>query len=335
MASQTCVNPRLPNRGLHKEHTISKYLVTGAGGFIGSYITRRLLSDGHQVVILDNMSTGQPENLPTGAEYIHADISRPEGIAVIPEYDFDAVFHLAAQSSGEISHEDPGRDLNTNALGTLLLLEWCQRQGVNRFLNASSMAVYGLTEMVPVVETQSLEPYSYYGISKLASEHYVRHFAKHGMRTTIFRMFNVYGPTQNLANMKQGMVSIYLAYLLEGRPVLVKGSLDRYRDFIFIDDVVDGWLAALDDANSYGQTFNLGSGRKTLVKELLEELIRAWGHDPGSYPIEYGEGTPGDQFGIYADISSISKALEWSPRVSLADGLSRMATWANGLAKSK
>jgi UDP-glucose 4-epimerase len=144
-------------------------------------------------------------------------------------------------------------------------------------------------------------------------------------------MFNVYGPTQNLANMKQGMVSIYLAYLMQGPYVLVKGSLDRFRDFVYIDDVVDGWLAALDNPKSHGQVFNLASGRKTLVRELLPELIRALGHDPDTCTIEQGEGTPGDQFGVYADITAIKSSLGWQPKVSLAEGIDKLAAWAGEL----
>ena len=305
-----------------------RYLVTGGGGFIGSRLARHLLDRGSQVVILDNLSTGQEKNLPAQADFIQGDISRSDAVELLPDGHFDAVFHLAAQSSGEISHEHPGLDLNTNALGTLLLLDWCQQRGVSRFLFASSMAVYGLLDPAPVKEDQSLDPYSFYGIAKQAAEQYVRHYAKRGLNTTIFRMFNVYGPGQDLSNLKQGMVSIYLAFLAQEEPVLVRGSLDRFRDFIYIDDVIDGWLMAVDDPRSYGRVFNLASGRKTLVRELLNELIRAWGLDPDTYPIVQGEGTPGDQFGISADITSISHDLGWQPRVDLPEGLSRMASWA-------
>jgi UDP-glucose 4-epimerase len=306
---------------------MARYLVTGGGGFIGSYIARRLLGRGDEVVALDNLSTGQAVNYPPGADVVHGDISRVDTMKLIPGGRYDAVLHLAAQSSGQISHEEPGLDLNTNALGTLLLLDWCQQNQVPRFLYASSMAIYGLTDKVPVHESQTLDPYSFYGISKQAGEQYVRHFAKHGLATTILRMFNVYGPAQNMANMKQGMVSIYLAFLAKGEPVLVLGSLDRFRDFVYIDDVVEGWLAALDNPKSHGQVYNLANGRKTLVRELLIELLRAWGHDPENFPIQQGDGTPGDQFGIYADTTAITTDLGWQPKVDLPEGLKIMADW--------
>jgi UDP-glucose 4-epimerase len=309
---------------------MGRHLLTGGGGFIGSNIARRLLSQGHEVVICDNLSTGNSGNVPDGAQFLDMDISQAEYLRLIPGGAYDSVFHLAAQSSGEISHEDPGCDLNTNALGTLLLLEWAREHNISRFLYASSMAVYGLTEEIPVRESQTLDPYSFYGIAKQAAEQYVRHYSRGGMNTTVMRMFNVYGPGQNLANMKQGMLSIYLAFMLMEEPILVKGSMDRFRDFIYIDDIVDAWVSALDNPKSYGNTYNLASGRKTLVRELVDELIVAWGCDPETYPVEQCEGTPGDQFGIYANIDLITRDLDWQPQVDLTEGLKRMTEWAKG-----
>ena len=307
---------------------MGNYLVTGGAGFIGSHIARRLLDDGHEVVIIDNVTTGQEENLPQGARFVNLDISRPEGIQMIPNEKFDGILHLAAQSSGEISHDNPSHDLTTNALGTLFLLEWCRENNAGHFLYASSMAIYGLTDKVPVQEDQQLDPYSFYGISKQAAEQYVRHYASLGLDTTILRMFNVYGPGQNLGNMKQGMVSIYLAYIARGESIEVKGSLDRFRDYVYIDDVADAWIACLQNPSCFGNVYNLGSGEKTLVKELLPQLISAWGEDPAVYPFEELEGTPGDQFGIYPDITNLRRDANWEPRVSLTEGLSRMTAWA-------
>ena len=314
---------------------MGRYLVTGGGGLIGSTVARLLLARGDEVVILDNLSTGQARNVPSGSQFITGNISSRDDIAAIPPGPYDAVCHLAAQSSGEISHDDPSLDINSNALGTLFLLEWCQEQHIKRFLHASSMAVYGLTDRIPVVEDQPLDPYSFYGISKQASEQYIRHFARAGMETTVLRMFNVYGPAQNLSNLKQGMVSIYLAFLAAGVPITVKGSMERYRDFVYIDDVAEAWVAAVDSPNSIGRVYNVANGRKTFVHELVPELIRAWGEDPNTYPVEEEGGTPGDQFGIYADISKITNEIGWTPKFSLAEGLKRMADWARKVESSK
>lgn len=307
---------------------MANYLVTGGAGFIGSHIARRLLDDGHQVVIIDNLTTGQEENLPLGARFINLDISHADGIQMIPNESFDGVLHLAAQSSGEISNNDPSLDMTTNGLGTRLLLEWCRENNAGHFIYASSMAIYGLTDDTPVRENQALDPYSFYGISKQAAEQYVRHYAKLGLDTTILRMFNVYGPGQNLGNMKQGMVSIYLAYLAKDEPITVKGSLDRFRDYVYIDDVVDAWIACLGNPDCHGRVYNLGTGTKTLVKELLPQLITAWGQDPSVYPVEEQEGTPADQFGIYPDMTNLRHDTDWEPKTSLSEGLGRMAAWA-------
>jgi UDP-glucose 4-epimerase len=315
-----------------------KYLVTGAAGFIGAAIARELVARGDQVYIIDNLVTGYRENVPRDAEFLKLDLSEQETFKKLPRVQFDAVLHLAAQSSGEISYEKPAYDLMTNTLGTLLLLNWCKENRVKRFVYASSMSVYGDVKDEPICEDRSCSPQSFYGITKQASENYIRLFSDQGMKTTIFRMFNVYGPGQNLANMKQGMVSIYLAYVLRQQPIAVRGSKERFRDFIYIDDVVSAWLSALHESRTFGQIYNLASGRKTYVWELIEALLKTFGYDTTHYPVQYGAPTPGDQLGIYADVTKLKLDLGWSPRVDLSDGLRRMvdwarsSKWANGIA---
>jgi UDP-glucose 4-epimerase len=303
-------------------------LITGGAGFIGSHIAKRLIYEGHDVTIVDNLTTGFEWNIPSEATFVRADISKKSMFKKIPEKSYDAVFHLAAQSSGEISHEKPELDLKVNTLSTLLLLNWCMKMHVPRFIYASSMAVYGDAACSPVSEDYSCQPLSFYGISKLSSEHYVQHFSKKGLNTTCFRMFSVYGPGQNMENMKQGMVSIFLAYLLNGEPIWVKGSGDRFRDFIFIDDVVDVWCASLENPRTFGNIYNLATCKKTRVRDLVEEEIRIFGCDPASYQVKYEGTTPADQFGLFADISRLKRDLDWEPRISLADGLKHMFSWA-------
>ena len=307
-----------------------RILITGGAGFIGSHLAARSLSLGNEVVVADDLSTGDEGNVPAGAELVEMDISGGDEYRKLRPFDFDAVFHLAAQSSGEISNENPVRDLEVNTLGTLLLLSACRKGGVRRFLYSSSMAVYGNLDHPRATETDLPRPVSFYGVSKLASEHYIRHFAHEGLEPTIFRLFSVYGPGQNLANLKQGMVSIFLAYLLEGKPVHVKGSGDRFRDFIYIDDVLDAWMGALERPVTIGKTYNLGTGRSTTVSRLVEEEIRACGQDPASYPVLFQGSTPYDQFGLSADISLVSAETGWVPRVELREGLARMVAWAAG-----
>src|SRR6185437_4625462 len=220
-----------------------------------------------------------------------------------------------------------------NTLSTLLLLQWCQKHGVPRLIYASSMSVYGEVPDAPVAEDHVACPLAFYGVSKLASEGYLRIYDRRGVRTTALRMFNVYGPGQNMANLKQGMVSIYLAYLLRGGPIMVKGDPRRFRDFIYIADVVAAWLAVLDCPASFGRIYNLAAGLRTEVGVLLQKLVHAAGCDPSEMPIEFVGGTPGVQFGIYASMERLRQDAGWQPRVGLEDGLRRMVDWARPRAR--
>ena len=301
-------------------------LITGGAGFIGSCIAKECIKLGYNVTIIDNLSTGFVDNIPEGAEFIEMDISDPKEYKKLDEKKFDAVMHLAGQSSGEISYESPSNDCRTNTLGTLVLLDYCVAQKIHRFLYASSMSVYGDITTKPVSEKSNPQPLSFYGISKLSSERYLMNYASKGIDATAFRMFSVYGPGQNMDNLKQGMVSIYMAYLLRKEPILVKGSKSRFRDFIYISDVVSAWINALENKNSFGKIYNLGTGVKTTVETLLNSEIKAF-NEREDYPIVFEGSTPNDQFGVYADISLIKSDLQWSPHVSLNEGLSEMVNW--------
>jgi UDP-glucose 4-epimerase len=304
-----------------------RILITGAAGFIGSHLARRCIADGHSVTVLDNLTTGFAANVPEGCEFINADITDPETYSRLPKQGFDVVMHLAAQSSGEISQEDPGHDLKVNTLATLMLLQWCKENHAKRFLYSSSMAVYGNPARLPVQETDPVQPLSFYAISKVASEHYIRHYADEGLDTTIFRLFSVYGPGQNMENLKQGMVSIFLAYLAGNEEILVKGDKNRFRDYTYIDDVVDAFCISMDNPATFKKTYNVATGKKTHVHELVEAEIRLFGKDPATYPVRYHGSTPADQFGLYADISAIRHDLGWSPKTSLDKGLEKMIAW--------
>jgi UDP-glucose 4-epimerase len=307
---------------------VARYLVTGGAGFIGSHLARSLLDDGHEVDVADNLMTGDAANVPDGAELLRVDVGEPAAVAAIEPRGYDAVLHMAGQSSGEKSFEDPVLDLHANARSTLLLARWASEHGVPALLHASSMGVYGQPESLPVAEDAEAEPISFYGTSKYVAEQILRvESERSGLRAVSFRMFSVYGPGQNLADLKQGMASIYLAYILRGEPVLVTGSLERTRDLVYVDDVVAAWRAALDRPVS--GAFNLGSGVGTTVSDLVWRLIAACGL-PAGHPIEVTEGTPGDQFAMVADISRAHSELGWEPRVTLKEGLEALVGWARG-----
>lgn len=308
-------------------------LVTGGCGFIGSHLASRLLRDGHRVIVADNFATGDRRNSPGGAELIEADLSREPDVAALPWSEIDQVCHLAAQSSGEVSHAHPLLDLDVNVRGTFLLLQAAHAARVDRFVFAGSMAAYGNAQTEHISEDEPLRPLSCYGTSKACAESYVRWFRRHGLPTTVFRMFSVYGPGQDLSNMQQGMVSIFLKFLLDGKPVHVKGSPERIRDFVHVDDVVNAWCLALADQAAVGHTYNLASGRRTTVRELVAALIEAMG-ERIDYPVRYEGSTPDDQRGVFADVTRLRTDLGWEPMVSLPDGLlrtceaARSGSWA-------
>lgn len=302
----------------NKKHII----VTGGAGFIGSHISRRLLAEGYKVTILDNLSTGKLNNIPRQAEFIKIDLGQQDEYKGLEKVDCDAIFHLAGQSSGEWSFQDPLYDLRSHVLSTFLLLDWCKQNVITRFVYASSMSVYGDPDYLPVDEKHPLQPKTFYAAGKISAEAYIKLYQNLGINTTIFRLFSVYGPGQDLGNKIQGMASIYLSYLLEGKPILVKGSAERFRDFIYIDDVVGAWFNSLDNPATYGRVYNLATGKKTKVEELIEAIKEVAGNP--DYPIEYADGTSGDQFGLVADISRIAQDLRWQPKVDLSTGIKKM-----------
>ena len=301
-------------------------LVTGGAGFIGSHLCRRLISLGYEITVVDNLSTGFRKNVPPEARFLKLDLTGLDFVRELPAGPYEAVCHLAGQSSGEKSFEDPLYDLDANARSTLLLARWALENAVPTFVHASSMGVYGQVSDHPVKESSVLQPISYYGSSKYSAERILQVAARQGLRTVSFRMFNVYGPGQNLADNKQGMVSIYLAQLLKREPLVVKGSLDRIRDFVYVDDVVMAWEMALEEPVS--GVFNVGSGLGIEVRTLIAELLAACKLEE-NYPVHEQEGTPGDVFAVSADISAIKGVLGWEPKVSLREGLARMVEWAS------
>lgn len=307
---------------------MGSYLVTGVAGFIGSALAAALCNAGHEVVGLDNLSTGSRGNIPPKVLFFEGDCQDGRMYdAVLPRQKFDAIFHLAAQSSGEISFDDPVYDLRTNTESTLRLLRFALETGTERFIFASSMSVYGPQPDEPVSEDAPARPESFYGVGKLASEHYLRLYEKMGIRPTSLRLFNVYGPGQNMDNMRQGMVSIYMSMMIRDRHIHVKGSPNRFRDFVYIDDVVAAFLACLDHPGSEGKAINIGGSGKVLVGDLVEK-IKALPFNPPT--VEYSGCTAGDIHGIHADVSLAAKVLGYEPEVYLEEGLDRMYAWVTG-----
>ena len=305
------------------------YLVTGVAGFIGSAVARALLAQGHTVVGIDNLSTGFAENVPAGVEFFRSDCQADDLYPRLPKKNYDAIFHIAGQSSGEISFDDPVYDLRTNAESTLRLLKFAMERNCRRFIYAGTMSVYGKRPDEAVTEEAPCFPESFYGVGKLASEHYLRLYEQYGIRSTSLGLFNVYGPGQNMSNLRQGMVSIFMAMMIKDKHIHVKGSPNRYRDFVYIDDVVQAFLLCLERPQSAGKVLNIAAGSKVHVGELVEKLQSL---HPTPVTVEYSGATSGDVHGIYADISLAAKYLGYDPTVNLGEGLRRMYAYCTGTA---
>lgn len=305
-----------------------KYLVTGAAGFIGSCVARELLRQGNYVVTIDNLSTGKESAIPEKCRFIRGDVQDADIVNGLRGESFDAIIHIAGQSSGEISFEKPVYDLQTNAQSTLLLLNLSKEIGCKRFVYASSMSVYGdHSENPKVIEETATVPKSFYAVGKLASENYMRIYsAMFGIHCTALRFFNVYGIGQNLDNLKQGMASIYLAMALKDGHVLVKGAKDRFRDFVNVSDVVRAVLLSAERCEGFN-VFNVSTGVPTTVENVIREICS---NLDDLIQVEYTAGTPGDQHGIYGDWSKIERALGWKPEIDFATGMKQMVAWAKG-----
>lgn len=304
---------------------MASYLVTGVAGFVGAAVAARLLGAGHEVIGVDNLTTGFRENIPRGCVFLQGNCQDETLYARLPQRDYAAIFHIAGQSSGEISFDDPVYDLQTNAQSTLLLLKHALNSKCRRLLYASTMSVYGDQPDAPVAEEATTNPKSFYGVGKLASEHYLRIYAQYGIESTCLRLFNIYGPGQNMENLRQGMVSIYLAQALRNRHIHIKGSGERYRDLVYIDDVVNAFLTLESAPAGPARIYNVGTGVRTTVSDLIEKIRALL---PFDVSVQYDGSTPGDMFGITADCGKIARETGWKAAVGLDEGLQRMVGWA-------
>ena len=297
-------------------------VVTGVAGFIGSRVAARMAAEGFEVVGVDDLSSGKQSNVPSSIEFVHGNLADSQTISKLPKT-AEFVMHLAGQSSGEMSFDDPVADLEKNTISTLNLIRYGIAINASKLVYASSMSVYGNVPDAPISEDGHVAPLSCYGVGKLAAENYLNVFCKQ-LPSVSLRMFNVYGPGQDMTNLRQGMVSIYLAQALRSKHIVVKGSLDRFRDFIYIDDVVEAWVRAarLNDIGS--KTINIGTGVRTTVAQVLE-AVKANVVDT---TIEVTDPTPGDQNGIFADTTRMRAFLGMSDFVQLAEGVQRFTDFA-------
>jgi UDP-glucose 4-epimerase len=295
-----------------------KILVTGGAGFIGSHIVDTYVREGHDVTVIDDLSTGNRNNVNAQARFIELDIRDEAMKKVFDESRFDIVNHHAAQINVRISLANPFLDASVNVLGAVRLLECAAASGVKRFIFASSGgAIYGEPEHCPISEDRVPQPMSPYAVAKLAIEHYIRVFAHlHGFTYVILRYSNVYGPRQ-ISKSEAGVISIFINEVLNGRPCFVNGNGDQVRDYVFVEDVVRANVLAL---NSAPDVFNIGTSIETSVNQLVDALGAVTGR---SIQHEHRAPIPGEVFRNSLDYSKIRRILNWHPGVSIAEGLKK------------
>lgn len=297
-----------------------RILVTGGAGFIGSGVAAAYLRAGHEVVVVDNLSTGRRDWVPAGACFYEMDITDPGLERVFAYYRFDLVNHHAAQVSVTRSVADPAGDARTNILGSLALLGLAVRFGVRRFIFASSCAVYGEADRRPTPESAPPRPLSPYGLAKRVVEDYLRLYGElTGLEWVALRYANVYGPRAK-PHTEAGVVTIFATAMLRGEPPTVFGDGHQTRDFVYIDDVVAANLLALDRGEG---VVNIGTGRETSVLELFGMLAELTGF--GASPA-FGPPRPGEVRHSSLDFGRARRLLGWEPTVGLKAGLSRVVT---------
>ena len=247
--------------------------VTGIAGFIGSSLAKRLKDQKCKVFGIDNLFSGNAKNIPKNIKWKKMDIRNNDDFKKISK-NFEIIIHTAAQTSAAKSFSIPLYDLETNVNGTFNVYKFAKSCDAKLIINLSSMAVYGSPKKIKIInEDHEPKPVSLYGISKLAAEKILETLSKQDQMPVInLRLFNVYGPGQNINDLKQGMASIYLHYLLYKKKILVKGSLDRIRDFVFIDDVVNAIVLIINSNLYESNTFNISSKSTTSVKSLIRLL---------------------------------------------------------------
>jgi len=307
-----------------------KILLTGGAGFIGTNVVNELLKENHTLTIIDNLKTGYLKNIPESVQFIHMDCSDENLLNEVTE-SFDVLIHIAGQASKEKSFQDVFYDLNSNQKSTLVLLELCKKMNCKRFIFISTVCVYGGVSN-PGQFTETNEPVfdTFYALHKYSSENYCKLYCEQEqIDYTIFRLFTCYGPHQDLTDTKKGMVSIFLnQFLQESNEVIVKGSLDRYRDFIYVEDVGRVLAKSLTKRETFREIINLGSGKKTTIHELVNTMNRL-----GNFQKQIIEkpGIIGDMLGCYADTTKLVNIFPEIEFVGLEEGLMNMISFARSL----
>lgn len=300
-----------------------KVMVTGGAGFIGSHVVDRLVLEGQEVVVVDNLSTGKRRNLNRAARFYKTDIQSRRLERVFRNERPSVVMHLAAQMDVRKSVEDPVFDAQVNILGMLNVLEQAVKHGVRRIIFSSSGgAIYGEQEMFPASETHVTQPLSPYGLSKLCGEQYLSYYQRiGGVQMVNLRYANVYGPRQD-PHGEAGVVAIFIQKLLNNEQAIINGNGRQTRDFVFVDDVVEANLAVMGQETQ--GTYNVGTGMETSINDLFRILIE---HTGSRCKELHGPAKNGEQARSVIDSTKLRHDLSWEPRVELTEGLKRTVAY--------
>ena len=294
-----------------------KILVTGGAGFIGSHVAQAYVDAGHEVLVLDNLSSGKEENVPAGARFVFGDVGSDTAVEAIRTFRPDVVNHHAAQISVRKSVEDPLFDARENILGALNVLEASRRNGVRKVVFASSGgAGYGEQEYFPADESHPMRPVSPYGVAKVAVENYLSFYrAQYGLEYTALRYANVYGPRQD-PHGEAGVVAIFCTRLLRGQAAIINGDGEQTRDYVYVGDLTRANVEAL--ARGDGLGINIGTAQETDVNTLFRRLKELSGSRQEEI---HGPAQPGEQRRSVIENRLAYDELGWYPNVSLDDGL--------------
>jgi UDP-glucose 4-epimerase len=300
-----------------------RILVTGGAGFIGSHVVEGYLAEGHEVAVIDNLSTGRRSNVPRGATLFEVDIHARETERIFAEFRPEVVNHHAAQSSVKVSTEDPVHDMEVNGAGTARIVELAARYGARKVIYASSGGtVYGQPETLPVPEDHPIRPLSPYGVSKYAGELYVEWASRaFGLDYTIFRYGNAYGPRQDPSG-EAGVVANFIGRMLRGQPCIIDSDGLQQKDYLYVGDIVRANLLALERGSR--TVLNIGTGRGTNVLEIFRAVESAVG---GPAAFEHGPPRPGDVRAVWLDVRRAEEVLGWRAEVSLEEGIALTAAW--------
>ncbi len=297
---------------------MAKVLVTGGAGFIGSNLVEQLVADRHDVVVVDNLSTGLEENINPNCTFYQVDIGNDHLGDVFAKHRPEIVYHLAAQVDVNSSIVNPISDARINIVGTINLLNNCVKHRVGKIIYASSAAVYGVPRYLPIDENHHIEPISNYGVSKHTAEQYILSFHhNYGLDYTVLRYANVYGPRQGLKG-EGGVVYLFAKQFLSGNEPVIFGDGKQTRDFVFVQDVVDANIRVMENGNN--TVINVGSGQEISINELLDEFYRVTGMNVTP---QHKGARPGDIQNSVFDIGLAERVLGWYPRVSFDSGLRR------------